>query len=37
MSNEVPEFKNEEVKEKLEGKLRSYRPTYPFKHMLTML
>ena len=37
MSNEVPEFKNEEVKEKLEGKMSSYRPTYSIKHLLTIL
>jgi hypothetical protein len=37
MSNEVPEFKNEDVKEKLEGTFSSYRPTYRVKHTLTML
>jgi hypothetical protein len=36
MSNEVPEFKNEDVKEKLEGTFSSYRPTYTIKHRLTM-
>jgi hypothetical protein len=37
MSNEVPDFKNEDVKEKLEGTFSSYRPTYRVKHTLTML
>jgi hypothetical protein len=36
MSNEVPEFKNEDVKEKLEGTFSSYRPTYPIQHTLTL-